>query len=131
MSKNEVVAVEQPTEVISTDNLNDDKINAIIHLASRTEELGKALDTIRKFVLARALPGDFVKFGEAGKDGYLELVGAGADRIASALGISFRNFRDWKEAGEDKYGAHYTWFYKCDVDFRGRVIESVEGRCGT
>lgn len=136
MKPDTIEVPETGLEVVQTgssavDNLNDEKINAIIRLAEQTEKLGKALDTIRKFVLGRALPGDFVKFSAQGGEGYLSLVGAGAERIASALGISFLNFSDEKDSGTDKNGQWFTWRYKCDVTLHGRTIESVEGRASS
>jgi hypothetical protein len=109
-----------------------DKYDTIIRMAERVETLGLALDKIRKFVLGRSLPGDWVKFGEKDKNGNLELTWPGAMRIANALGISFTNWREpWKETGVDSNGPHYSWWYMCDVTLGGRKIENVEGRAGT
>jgi len=128
-------APEQQLETVPTDKapmtFNEDRINALIHLAERSEVLGKALDTLRAFVLKRALPGDWVKFAQEGGDAYLEMGSAGADRIAAVLGISFTGWSSEKVLGSDDYGAKFDWWYRCNVHFQGRTIEGIEGRCGS
>jgi len=109
----------------------DDRFQSIIHLAQHADELGRAFDKLRKFVLARALPGDWVRFGTKDKPGFLELTGAGSFRIASVLGISWTNWKSWKEQGTDSKGDWFTWWYQCDTLFQGRVIECVQGRAGS
>lgn len=135
----EVVTPEEDAGSIANvpQDLTQDRIQAIIDMAERTEALGNALDKIRKFILARALPGDFVVFreidkqtGEA-KEGRVELIGAGSDRIATALGISFKNWSDEKVSWTDKKGSAYTWRYYCDVHWAGRIWEKVEGRASS
>lgn len=111
--------------------VNEDQFQAIIRLAQHSEELGKAVDKLRRFVLQRALPGDWVRFGSEGKPGYLELSGAGSFRIASVLGISWTNWKSWKEQGTDSKGEWMTHWYQCDVLFGSRKIESVQGRAGS
>jgi hypothetical protein len=111
--------------------MEDDQFQTIIRLAQHSEELGKAFDKLRKFVLARALPGDWVRFGSDGKPGYLELSGAGSFRIASVLGISWTNWKSWKEQGTDPKGEWITWWYQCDAYFGARKIECIQGRAGS
>lgn len=111
--------------------MEDDQFQNIIRLAQHSEELGKAFDKLRRFVLQRALPGDWVRFGSEGKPGYLELSGAGSFRIASVLGISWTNWKSWKEQGTDPKGGWITWWYQCDAYFGARKIECVQGRAGS
>jgi len=109
---------------------SEDRIDAICKLGENVERLGKAMDKIRRFVLARALPGDWCKFGD-GTTSYLELSSAGAERIGNDLGIGFTGWKSWKEEGEDKLGRWFYWYYSCDISFNGRKMESIEGRAGS
>lgn len=119
----------RPADAATT--LTDDKIDAIIRLAHRTAELGAAMDKLQRFVLSRALAGDFVAFGN-GNDAKVELTGAGAMRIARDIGVSFSNWQTPKRTdGEDSRGKWFEWEYACDVSLGNRVIERVEGRCGS
>ena len=111
--------------------VDNDQYQTIIRLAQHTEELGKAIDKLRRFVLGRALQGDWVRFASEGKPGFLELSGAGSFRIASVLGISWTNWKSWKEQGTDSKGEWITHWYQCDVSFGGRKIEGVQGRAGS
>lgn len=109
----------------------NDKYQNLLDVADKIEAVGKACDKIRRFVLGRALQGDWVRFGTEGKPGFLELSGAGSFRIASILGISWTKWKSWKEQGTDTKGAWYTWWYECHVGFGNRVIECVQGRAGS
>lgn len=134
MSKAEVMDTTKDLEVVPSSELEafgSDAVQRIIALSEQVEPLGKALDKIRTFILGRALPGDFVEFkGDEGGEPYIELVGAGADRIAATVGISFVDWNDWKEAGTDEIGAWYNWYYRCRATFQGRSVEVV-GRAGS
>lgn len=110
---------------------NEDQIQTIMRIAQQSEELGKAFDKLRRFVLQRALPGDWVRFGSENKPGFLELSGAGSFRIASVIGISWTNWKSWKEQGTDAKGDWITWWYQCDASFGSRKIECVQGRAGS
>lgn len=131
--KPETVDVTAETEVISAPvPVNEDKVDALIRAASKIDELGKALDKFRTFVLQRALPGDFVSFKAQDSDEEtLELIGAATDRIAAALGISFVDWRDYKESGTDEKGPWYDWYYECTTTWQGRRIERTTGRAGS
>lgn len=119
------------TEVVSDLTLNEDKVQALINLANRSEELGKALDQLRAFALKRTLPGDFIAFKEQGSDEeVLSLTGAACDRIAAPLGFSFKNWTSWKDTFTDNIGPGYNWWYSCTAMFGGRELY-VEGRTGT
>lgn len=128
-----VETAEQEKEIINAPvPVNEDKIDALIAAAEKIDALGKALDKFRTFVLQRALPGDWVSFKEKGSDEEtLELIGAATDRIAAALGVSFVDWRDYKESGNDEKGAWYIWYYECTTTWQGRRIERVTGRAGS
>lgn len=123
----EIVPQTKPGEVA----LNQAKIDSVIRFAEQSEKFGKALDTIRRFMLQRAYPGDFVLF-----DDKLSLSGPAAERMVSALAlmgvsVSFTNWRSTKSDGEDKNGKWLTWFYEADVDIGGLHIEKMEGRASS
>lgn len=134
MSKDQLPEVkDRELEVVpeSTVELNQDKFDAIVRFAENTEKAGRALDAIRKFVLGRALPGDWVRHGDN-----INPTGPGADRILSALGLmgvsaSFTNWRYWKDSGTDKNGEWLVWWYEADVEIGGLRIEKVQGRAGS
>jgi len=115
--------------------IHNARIDALLELAENTERIGQAMDKVRRFILSRALPGDWVKFGEKDKSGYLELTSAGADRIAAVVGISFKNFKFWKETFEEEHKGQflkgYIWWYSADILFQNRIIEGVQGRAST
>lgn len=102
------------------------EFEGIIRLADRLDNIGKAKDKIRRFVLGRAYPGDWIRFGDK-----CELGGPGAERVASDLGVSFRNWRDWKDSGGDENGKWYTWWYETDAECQGRVLQKVQGRASS
>jgi hypothetical protein len=111
--------------------LNVGKFAAIQKFAAEAEQIGKALDTVRKFVLGRAFPGDWVRFGDK-----IEMGGAAADRILSSLGLmgveaSFTHWQSWKDTGTDKNGSWFVWYYKADVRIGGLLLEGIEGRAGS
>ncbi len=111
--------------------INQEKIDAVIRFAEQSEKFGKALDTIRRFVLGRAYPGDFVLFGDK-----VSVTGPGAERMMSALAlmgvsVTFTRFHSTKSEGEDKNGKWLTWFYDADVDIGCLHMEGVEGRCSS
>jgi hypothetical protein len=120
------------TGVAAAGGMTVQRVDTIIDLANRLEPLGAAMDKLQRFVLSRALTGDFVKF--TGDDGSetLELVGAAAERVARDIGISFTNWRQPRRlSGEDKHGGWFEWWYQCDVEIGGRRIEAIEGHAGT
>ena len=118
-------------EVAPSIQLNQSKFDALIQFSQQTEKMGRALDNIRSFVLGRAFPGDWVRFGEK-----LELSGPAAERVVSALAmmgvpVSFTNWKYWKDTGTDKNGEWFTWWYQADVDISGLHVEGVQGRAGS
>lgn len=111
--------------------LNLNKFQAIMQFSEQTEKIGRALDNIRKFTLARALPGDWVRHGDN-----INLSGPGAERVLSALGLmgitsSFTGWKYWKDTGTDKLGDYYVWYYEATVQIGGLTIEKVQGRAGS
>src|SRR3990167_3084842 len=123
MGEEEYMSKEGPLEVVETGieivpergiDLNTDKFKAIMQFSEQTEKIGRALDNIRKFVLARALPGDWVRHGDN-----LNLTGPASERVLSALGLmgveaSFMNWRYWKDTGTVKIGDYFVWYYEAD-----------------
>ena len=106
------------------------QIDATIALAARVEELGKAMDRIRRFILSRALPGDWVRFRGPGGEGMLSLSGAGAERVAAALGVNYKGWTSHKETGTDEYGPWFLWRYEC-VAYIGKLERQAMGRAGS
>lgn len=130
---NEVIEQEgeKELEIAPQVQLNATKFDAIIAFSERTEKIGRALDNIRNFVLGRAFPGDWVRFGEK-----LELSGPAAERVISSLAlmgvsVSFTGWKYWKDTGTDKNGEWFTWWYQADVDIAGLHVEGVQGRAGS
>ncbi len=111
--------------------LNQSKFDAMIRFAEQADKIGRTLDTIRKFVLNRALPGDWVRHGDN-----INLSGPGAERVLSALGLmnieaSFTSWKYWKDTGTDKHGDWFVWWYEADVQIGGLRYEKVQGRAGS
>lgn len=133
MSKEVTVEVDprRELEIAPSIEINQAKFDAIIQFAQQAEKMGRALDSIRNFVLGRAFPGDWVRFGDK-----LELSGPAAERVVSSLAlmgvpVSFTNWRYWKDTGSDKNGEWFTWWYEADVDISGLHVEKVQGRAGS
>lgn len=123
----EVEIMPQPQRL----ELNQSKFDAMIRFADQADKIGRTLDTIRKFVLSRALPGDWVQHGNN-----INLSGPGAERVLSALGLmnieaSFTNWKYWKDTGTDKNGDWFVWWYEADVQIGGLRYEKVQGRAGS
>lgn len=122
--------VDAGIEVVPSHDINQAKMQAMISAADHLDRAEKALDKIRAFVLGRALPGDWLRFGDK-----LEMSGPGAERVISALAqmgipVSFTNWSSHKDIGTDKNGSWFYWWYAADVEigcFRGRI----EGRAGS
>lgn len=139
MSEKELVTVDDETlvDVIPSENGGSAIVpekqydEHIIAVSKRIDALVEAHNKIRKAVLKLALPGDWVIFDAGdGKEKKAGLGAAGALRVASTVGISFRNWEAKKEAGSDDHGEWYRWDYECDCEFRGNVVR-VYGRAGS
>ena len=134
MSKDQLPEiVEKDMEIVQPQRLelNQSKFDAMIRFAEQADKIGRTLDTIRKFVLNRALPGDWVRHGDN-----INLSGPGAERVLSALGLmnieaSFTNWKYWKDTGTDKNGDWFVWWYEADVQIGGLLYEKVQGRAGS
>lgn len=126
--------VDKSLDVVPTQaglELNQSKFDAMIRFAEQADKIGRTLDTIRKFVLNRALPGDWVQHGDN-----INLSGPGAERVLSALGLmnieaSFTKWTYWKDTGTDKLGDWFVWWYEADVQIGGLRYEKVQGRAGS
>lgn len=103
--------------------------DAMIALAERLEAMGAAMDRIQRFILSRALTGDFVKFRGTDGSWTMELGSAGAERIARDLNISFLNSKMEKVSGTDSHGAYYAWECTCDAAIiqNGREVRKITG----
>lgn len=106
-------------------------IDAIIAVAEKMDALGTALDRIRSFAMKRAMPGDWVRFKGKDDDGSINLTGPGAERIAAAVGVSFIEWKSWKEEGRDEKGPWYRWYFQTTALAMGRRIEAIIGHAGT
>lgn len=133
MSDKTTEAVETEIETLPQARLelNQSKFDAMLRFAEQADKIGRTLDTIRTFVMKRALPGDWVQHGDN-----INLSGPGAERVLSALGLmnieaSFTNWRYWKDTGTDKLGDWFVWWYEADVQIGGLRYEKVQGRAGS
>jgi hypothetical protein len=58
------------------------------------------------------------------------LMGSGAERMISLIGIEFFNIKCYKEKKEDKAGEFYIWFYDAEVGIKGAGYKlPVMGSC--
>lgn len=133
MSDKTTESVEAEIEIVQPQRmeLNQSKFDSMIRFAEQADKIGRTLDTIRNFVMKRALPGDWVQHGDS-----INLSGPGAERVLSALGLmnieaSFTNWRYWKDTGTDKLGDWFVWWYEADVQIGGLRYEKVQGRAGS
>lgn len=118
------------TEVeVVTDDANG-RWAALHDLATRLPQAEKDMDAIRRFVARRAFPEDWTVFKKQGSEGTAEMSNAAASRIAADLGISFVNWSKTPTKVIDEDG-HYTYWYSCDVKYRSRVMEGIEGRASS
>lgn len=111
------------TEVVAPQAVDNDDFEGMIAKSKRLNEIAEAKDKFRKFILARALKNDWMQFGDK-----LELGHAGTGRIGSDLGVSYTNWKSWRETGKDERGEYVRWFYSCTANCSGRVLEHVIGR---
>lgn len=123
--------VDREVETLPSIELNQSKLDALIQFSQQTDKIGKALDRIRAFVMARALPGDWVQH-----DDKINVTGPAAERILSSLGlmgvpVSFTKWEYAKDTGTDKNGDWFNWTYWADVEIGGLKLGRIEGRCGS
>lgn len=112
---------EQTTALI----YNEDNLKHLENVADGIERFVSAQIKIQNVILRLAKPGDWVIFGDTAC-----ISGAGTERIAAALGISFIDWKDKKEISKDEKGELYIWWHTCMVVFGNRKIE-VAGRFGS
>lgn len=126
----EVIEVDDPEQVMDQAVVTQDHgfdENYLKHLdwvATNVDKYVDAKNKIWKAVLRLAKDGDWTVFG-SGKSEKVCLSGAGAERIASALGISFTNWRERKEVWTDSIGQAYRYWFECDVSFGGRTMHAI------
>lgn len=128
-----VVPEEKDVELITTDEKEVDMSMANVeHLEKIAEGIDRFVTAHKKItmaVLKLAKPGDWVKF-KSGEQEVGCLNGAGAERIAAPMGISFINWSKEKKTGKDEQGDFYWWWYTCTAKLGSREIQ-VEGRAGS
>ena len=85
-------------------------VDDILFLAENIDKVIQAHNKIRVTLLKLAQKGDwclFKKDDDPNDDGKAELGAAGAERIGSALGVNFSNWKSQRLTGTDEYG---DWF---------------------
>ena len=98
-------------------------------LADNIEKIIQSQNKIRLGILKLAQPGDWIIFGnETTKKA--EIGFAGANRIGSTLGISFKNWNAEKIKDSDEKGEYYRWEFTCDAMFRNSEVR-VYGRASS
>ena len=127
------VVEERDVEVITPEEKEPDMSMANVeHLEKIAEGIDRFVTAHKKITLAilkLAKPGDWVKF-KSGEQEVGCLNGAGAERIAAPMGISFINWSKEKKTGKDEQGDFYWWWYTCIAKLGSREIQ-VEGRAGS
>lgn len=116
--------------------ISDQYLAHLDFVAQNIDRFVVAKQKIWRAILRLAKVGDWVVFESAdpnsptNKRSSVCLSGAGADRIASSIGISFTNWQERKEQGQDEKGAWYRYWYEADASFGGRTIRAM-GRAGS
>lgn len=109
-----------------------DPFDSVIQAAEKLEARAKAQDAILNIIVKRTFGGDWVchsKSGTPESEQTANLGAAGAERVATFLGIQESNWRNLgKEWSEDH--KHYSYAYCADFTFCG-VTRRAEGRAGT
>ena len=128
MGETEVLSPRESTDLIplapADPNLNVNKFEAVIRLAEQVDKIAGALDKVRKLVLSRCLPGDWVRFGDK-----IECSAAAAERMRTIVGLCFTHWTSWREDWEDNNGKGFTWWYRANVELNGQTIfEYIENR---
>lgn len=93
-------------------------------VANNIDKFMVAQEKIWHAVLKIAKEGDWVIFGSGDTESVC-LTGAGAERIASRIGISFNNWREKKEEKSDEKGTYYRYWFECDASFGGRTVRAM------
>lgn len=121
---------------IEETGVSDKYLSHLDYVAGNIDRFVAAKQKIWTAILKLAKDGDWVVFesedknSPTGKRASVCLSGAGADRIASSIGISFSNWKEKKETGEDKKGAFYRYWFEADCSWGGRTVK-VMGRAGS
>lgn len=120
----EIEAKDTQLEAISEGGVTQVKHQSLedtLWLADNIEKLVLANKKIFTYILKSSIPGDFVAFGKGEKE-TIEMRGAGCERVARDVGISFNNWSEKLENFEDSIGQGYRYIYEADAVFRSRVI---------
>ena len=107
-------------------------IDAVILVASKLDEYGRARDAIMNFIIKQSYPGDWVSHSleSVNKlDRTANLGAAGCERIAALLGIKELNWKQPRKEWSDNR-LHFTYVTEADFEFHGRRIHVVH-RVGT
>lgn len=130
--ENELAELE--TEPIVADPEIDDRdlMDTYIDIAKKIGEFEKAQTTILNYILRKTYAGDWISHSKQSEPVLMRnanITGAGAERIANALGIRETNWkRSEKQWSDDK--KHYT--YECQADFSiGRRTVTAYGRASS
>lgn len=115
----------------STSQVADAQINALVGLAERLPAIKKAQASINAYIFSIAYTGDWVGFKGPQGDVKVELIGAGAERVARDVGISYGNKQMNRESGEDEKGKWYRYWFEYDFWFKNRKIDGIEGSAGS
>lgn len=122
--------IETEPEITTALTYSEDNLKHLETTANGIERFVAAYMKIQNVILKLAKPGDWVIF-KHGNEEVACIGGAGTERIAAALGISFIDWKEKKETNKDEKGLEfYVWWHTCTVVFGNRKIEVV-GRFGS
>jgi hypothetical protein len=119
---------EKPAEI---EEIPDKYLSHLELISKNIDRFIRAKEKIWQAVLKLAKPGDWVVFESEDRNApdrkrsTVCLTGAGADRIAVALGISFTNWSEKKEEGEDEKGRWYRYWFETDASLGTRTIRAI------
>lgn len=123
----------EENKAIEKTGISDTYLAHLDFVAKNIDRFVIAKQKIWQAILRLAKEGDWVVFesedknSPTGKRSSVCLSGAGADRVASSIGISFTNWKEKREEGEDEKGKWYRYWFEVDTSFGGRTIK-VMGR---
>lgn len=124
MADSEIEIVESNKEAMTDGGMlavKQDSLESTLWLADNIDKLIEANKKIFTSIMRSSHPGDFVAFGKGEKE-KIEMGGAGCERIARDIGISFLNRVEKYETFQDDIGPGFRYIYEADAVFRGRTI---------
>ena len=121
----EEAELDLPDQTLSDDGiLEADSMTAMIKVSHKIAEYDKALSAIINFILKRTYAGDWVSHSKHSDPAHLRtasLSGSGCERVAVALGISEKNWKEHPmEWSEDR--KHYGFKFEADFTLGGRTV---------